>query len=464
MQLQTLTFVFLFLPMSVLLFYLCPNRLKSGSLAAISLLFYLLGDPTFLPLMLVSIAFDYGMAAWIVKAKGNLRQRKIPLLLCVVKNLGLILGYGVALQLYRVPMPLGLLVITTTSMGYVIDIYNGDEHFDYNPANFILFCTFFGKLFAGPIIQYSELRHSLEAYSAASCPTEGQAESSKSFCWRSPAFSLAGLSRGLGSFVGGLAKVVILAGGSGKVHSLIQAIPEDGVTVLSYWMLIISFTFSLYFSLSGYCDMARGLAALFGLELPVNFSHPFQSRTVGDFFNRFNITVTKFINRYVYVFLGGDTNGVLSTVLNTLLTTMLMGLWFGIKLNFLVWGIYFTTFILLEKFYLLKYLEKLPPILDRCYTFATVTLSFTIFAGSTLRESCVFLLSMFGLGGLPVANSRINYILTTNYLLIALCFLFATSILPLAVGYMREHFPNLSDIMSVVCTIGLLAVTVSFML
>lgn len=107
--------------------------------------------------------------------------------------------------------------------------------------------------------------------------------------------------------------------------------------------------------------MARGLANLLGMDFPENFHYPFQSRTVSDFFNRFNITVTKIINRYVYIFLGADTNGVLSTIVNTLLTTMLMGVWFGLRLNYLVWGVYFAAFILLERYFLMRFLVRMPP-------------------------------------------------------------------------------------------------------
>lgn len=188
-------------------------------------------------------------------------------------------------------MPLGLLVYTVTSMGYVIDVYNGDERFDGKIMDYLLFTCFFAKLYAGPIVQYSQLREQ----------------------WENRDLSLERINTGMKLSVSGLAKIVILAGGNIQIQTAIQEITPGEESVLSVWFLIITSTFALYYTLTGYCDMARGLGNLFGMQLPENFHYPFQSRTVSDFFNRFNITVTQFINRYVYVFLGGDTNGVLST-------------------------------------------------------------------------------------------------------------------------------------------------------
>ena len=229
------------------------------------------------------------------------------------------------------------------------------------------------------------------------------------------------------------------------VQQAIEQLPDASQTVLSTWVLIIVSTFSLYYTLTGYCDMARGLANLLGMDFPENFHYPFQSRTVSDFFNRFNITVTKFINRYVYIFLGADTNGVLSTIVKTLLTTMLMGVWFGLRLNYLVWGVYFAAFILLERYFLMRFLVRMPPIVDRIYTFVVVMFSFTIFSGGTLRMTGYYIRSMFGLNGLPFWNSDIYYILTTNYLVILLSFFFATSLTGLLGKTVRSRWPKLLD-------------------
>lgn len=439
-DLDTLSFSFLFLPAVLLCFTLAPQRCKNAVLVAASLMFYALGDLRFLPLMLCSLLLDYGVCAKLVRSTVQMKGRRLFFWGSIIKNILLMVVSMAGSQLGWFPMPLGLMVYTVTSMGYVIDVYNGDEYFDGNLIDFLLFTTFFGKLQAGPIVQYTELKEQ----------------------WQHRELGLQRVRTGVKFYVGGLAKLVILAQGNAAVQQAIEQLPDASQTVLSTWVFIIVSTFSLYYTLTGYCDMARGLANLLGMDFPENFHYPFQSRTVSDFFNRFNITVTKFINRYVYIFLGADTNGVLSTIVNTLLTTMLMGVWFGLRLNYLVWGVYFAAFILLERYFLMRFLVRMPPIVDRIYTFVVVMFSFTIFSGGTLRMTGTYIRSMFGLNGLPFWNSDIYYILTTNYLVILLSFFFATSLTGLLGKTVRSRWPKLLDALGLAVYLGIFVAAVSF--
>ncbi len=442
MGFATLSFVFAFLPVSILLFYISPKKWKTPVLLAISLLFYITLDPTNLVMMLVSITYDYLMAHLILAAKKDVRLRKIPLMACVVKNLLLIVVFGVQYQMTKIGVPLGLMVYTMTSMGYVIDVYRGDEPLESNWLNFALFCTFFGKIFYGPIVQYSVMRQDIVD--------------------RKP--SLSGISTGLIVFTTGLAKQVILAQGALGVYRQITKIPYSEYSVAAVWVLVISFSFTMYFTLSGYSDMAQGLAQIFSMQLPESYRYPLQSRTVSGFFNRFNITVTQYINRYVYVFLGGDQGGFLSHALNTLLTAMLLGLWFGIRLNYLMWGVYFALFMLLEKYFLMKYLKKIPVLFNRMYTFAIVVMSFTIFSGSSLGYTCYYLRAMFQFKTRDLLDGRTAYILNSNSLVLALCFLGLTSLWEKASQWLQKKYPALSAGLSGVFHIGLLTVTVALML
>lgn len=442
MGFDTLTFHFLFLPAAMLLFYVCPPKYKNAALVLASFLFYLANDLKNLPLLIVSMLFDYLVCAKLVRSSGQMKGRRIVFWMSIIKNIGLLVASMAMWELQAEALPLGLMVYTVTSMGYVIDVYNGDERFDGKIIDYLLFTSFFGKLYAGPIVQYSDLKAQ----------------------WESRDLSLARVQKGLQLYVSGLARLVILAGGILAVQQAVENIPGGDETVLSVWVLIITSTFGLYYTLTGYCDIARGLAGLFGMEFPENFSYPFQARSVSDFFNRFNITVTRFINRYVYVFLGGDTNGVLSTIVNTLLTTMLMGLWFGLRLNYLVWGIYFTCFILLEKYFLMKYLQKIPPIFDRIYTFIIVMFSFTIFSGSSLRETAENLRCMFGLGGLPLFNNRVLYILSTNYLVILFCFFFVTSLSAIIGRFFEAKLPRCSRMVGGLLYFGVFVASISFLI
>lgn len=442
MPFTSLSFVFFFLPLSILLFYASPKGAKAPILLLISLAFYTLLDPTNLFLMLLSISYDYLMAFLILQAKRDISMRKLPMIACVVKNIALILVFGLQQSIFHIEMPLGMMVYVLTSMGYVIDVYRGDEPFEKNWFNFALFCTFFGKIFAGPLVQYGDMRREILHHKP----------------------SLTSISSGLPLFVSGLAKQVILAASAGEMYEQLLTIPQASLSVVSVWLLVLGYTFRLYFTLSGYCDMARGLAQIFSLRLPESFHYPFQSRTVSDFFNRFNITVTQYTNRYVYIMLGADEGGVLSTVLNTSLTAMLLGLWFGIELNYVVWGCYFAFLMLLERYFLLKYLTKIPVLFTRIYTFAMVSLSFTIFAGNSLDEAWFYLTTMFGFGGREWMDGYASYILSGNLPILMISLFCLTSIgSQMQRSFHRKH-PVLSDLGSVVWNVGLLAVSTSLML
>lgn len=438
----SLSFVYLFLPMSVLLFYAAPNRFKNAVLLAVSLVFYTLTDAKWLPLMLVSIGFDYAMAALIAKQIKQGNKSMVTVAIVIIKNLDILLFTGIANQLLGTPVPVGLLIYSLTSLGYVVDVYRETVAFEPNIVDFGLFCTFFGKIFTGPLVLYEDFRPYLKQ--------------------KKP--SLTTLSMGVMTFTGGFAKQLILAKGIELVYLQLLGLGPSEVTILSTWSLIISFSFWVYFTLSGFCDMARGLGLLFGMQLPKNFSYPFQSRTVEDFFNRFNITFTQYVRRFVYLTLGGDQGGFASTALNTLLVTMLMGLWFGIRLNFVVWGIYFTVFILIEKFPLRNILGKIPPLFLRIYTFCVVMMSFTVFAGETLWDTFSYLQAMFGFGEVALLNESLLYILSQNYMVILLCFLFATSVLEKLSTPIRKAYPKLTNSISAVVYLLLLLCATSLML
>lgn len=442
MAFTTITFIFAFLPLSILLFYAAPQKLKTPSLLAISLLFYTMMDPTNLILLLLSITYDYLMAFLILEAKKDVSMRKLPMIACVVKNLALMLVLGLQKELYGIAAPMGLMVYSLTSMGYVIDVYRGDEPFEKNWFNFALFCTFFGKMIAGPIVQYGDMKQDI--------------------IQRKP--SLSAISNGLILFVSGLAKQIILSGNARDMYEMLMKIPQESLSIVSVWLIVLSFTFDLYFTLSGYWDMARGLAQIFSMRLPESYHYPFQSRTVSDFFNRFNITVTQFTNRYVYVILGGDTNGTISTMLNTLLTAMLLGLWFGIRLNYVVWGCWFALWMLLERWFLIRILVHIPVLFTRIYTFIIVLLSFAVFASGSLSQAWFYLKTMFGFGNSQWFDGYASYVLSGNIPLLLCCLFLMTSIGSRLLRELRKRYPLILDAGTVVFHVGLLAVSVSLLL
>ena len=221
---------------------------------------------------------------------------------------------------------------------------------------------------------------------------------------------------------------------------------------------------SLYFTLSGYCDMARGLGGMFGVALPRNFYYPYQSRSVTDFVGRFNISVTAYLKTYIYHPLGEDSGGFASAALNIGLVTLLWGLWFGFRINYLLWGLYFVLLILLERSVWGRILVKLPVFLLRVYTFSLVLFSFVIFNGRSVGQSLFFFLGMLGLGGLAPATSPVLYLASQYAPYLILAVLFSTSLPHSLKGALRRKSPAAAALAGAVCYGALLILTTGFLL
>ena len=172
-----------------------------------------------------------------------------------------------------------------------------------------------------------------------------------------------------------------------RLYGTLRALPMASVTMAAAWTMVVTLALSVYFILAGFCDMARGLALIFGFELQDNFHAPFGSIGINDFFSRFNITVNRYVRRYVYVNLGGAQGSVISGVFNILLVTILMGLWFRISLNLLLWGVYFALFVIFERYCLGRRIDLIPPLLRWIYSTAVIMVSFCFLAGDTPEQS-----------------------------------------------------------------------------
>lgn len=442
MNIYSLSFLFLFLPICVFVYYLVPLKWKRTVLLFASLLFYAMLEPKNLWLLIGSILLDYLVAQEMDACKEHLGRRRAWLFFGVIKNLGIVVVVAVLYQLRMMQSPLGIQIYTLTGMGYLIDLYKGDAKFDRNITNFALMCSFFAKIYTGPLVDYQYF--------------ESQINHIKP--------SLSRIGEGIGRFAQGLAKKVILADQIRLVYEQVQAIPYSQSTVTSIWCLVLFQAFWLYFTLSGMSDVAKGLAEIFSIDLPRNFYYPFQARMVEDFFERFNITVTAFVRKYLYVELGGDQNGPWSTIFNTLLTTMLMGLWFGIRINYMVWGIYFAVFILFERFILGSRIEKIPMFFRRVYSFVVVIYSFTIFTATSLQESWFYITGSIGLNHLEFLDDKMGYILSSNWLLIFCCFFFCTSFVNMMFKQLEKYLPKFHDLFGAAVSAGLLLLVVGFLL
>lgn len=441
MELASFSFVFLFLPASVLVYYLLPGRLRNLCLLTLSLAFFAMLDWQAMLMMVGLLGLQY-LAVCAMHRLG--REHKATRWLCAataVVTVGLLILWAGAVQIKHIQMPLGLLVYSLTGLGYVIDFYRGEAEFE-SPVRFGVMCCFFGKLYAGPLVEYQEMANQLH----------------------SPDFSLSEVGEGMLQFVQGLAKKVILADRVTVVCTALLEINGSELPVLGAWMMVVCSAFSTYFTLSAYCDMAMGLGRVFGLNLPRNFAYPFQSRTVTDFFARFNITVTRYIRRYVYRFLGYDSGGHLSNTFNLMLTAMLAGLWFGLRLSTLAWGMFLGAFMIVEVLWGHRLFERIPPFFLRIYAFAVVVLSFAFLSANNLAQAFNTLAVMTGLAGHSFTSETVQYLLASRLVLLIACVLFSTSLYDKVAHWYQKRHPNMARFFAILGNTFLLVLTLALMI
>lgn len=412
MNICSLSFLYLFLPGAILLCAVTPPRHRHVTLLALSLLFYYFSEGGSIWLLLVVLLSDWLLAGTLVRSRSA-RLRKLLIACAAVKNVGLIVAFG----LFARHIPLGLGVYCLTSLGYVIDCYHGFALWERNPTRLLLMGAFFPRLYAGPIIYYSRT-------------------AAQFFTLR---MTLARVGEGGGVFLLGLCKKVILGDGMRSLFEALHAISPYEISALGIWSMLVSLAFALYFSLWGLCDMAKGLALIFGFEIPDNFDNPFLSKSINEFFGRFNITINRFIRRHVYMTLGGAHGNVLSVIFNILLLSILMAMWFGITWNLLAWGIFLALFVLVERFLLPQGWKNTAAFFQWLYCMAVVVVSMIFVAGGGLGESFTYFRILFGAA--PGVDDNVIYLLVSNYLVLLICIISATGLLQKLTAALKHYFP-----------------------
>lgn len=438
MNLYSLGFLFVFLPLGSLTYYFLRGRARSIFLLGLSLLFVGLLSPLFLLLMVLAVAIDFWLAKPIAYAHP---KAKAIFAFCAVKDILLFVVTSSLSQLHMLALPLSISIVSFTSIGYLADLYHGETDLVEDPVAYGLYCCFFGKLYVGPIVSANDF---IPQVASAHMTPES-------------------VTRGMPQFILGLAKKVVLADPLMELIGCWEGLLDSGFTVLGAWMRVITFIFYIYFTLSGFSDMARGIGAIFGYSLPENFRHPLQASSIAEFFSRFNISANRFVRKYVYQALGAEDNGRLSTAVNIMLITMLMGVWYGIDLNYLVWGAFLGIFIVFEVLYLDQHAERIPPYLSRIYTFIAILISFCWFSGRNIGDSWYSLQAMFGIGRLPFLNEGCIYLLQSHWLLLLLSAFFCTGMAAPLFGRFCKKYPTAGHICSLLLTLGLLITSLAFM-
>ena len=406
-------FLFLYFPIVLLLYYISPLKLRNLVLLVFNLIFYGWGEPVYVVIMFASIAIDYshGLIVTRCKAKGNDRGARAAVASSVIFNLALLgffkywnfiagtLGFLPVIESLPVPggsipftLPIGISFYTFQTMSYTIDVYRGDARAQKNIVTFGTFVTLFPQLIAGPIIKYKDLDQQLT----------GRSHSFEQF------------ASGVQRFVIGACKKVLLANALGPLWDVYLATPADQLTTLGAWLGIIAFSLQLYFDFSGYSDMAIGLGRMFGFEFMENFNYPYLAKSATEFWQRWHISLGTWFREYLYFPLGGSRVKAPRMVFNLLIVWAATGIWHGANWNFLLWGLYYFFWIVLEKLWLGKLLKKAPSWLGHIYGLFVAVSGMAIFAIEDLSAMGAYLAAMFGFGAGALDGTFLYYL--RNYL------------------------------------------------
>ncbi len=427
MNIDSLTFLYFFLPAALFVFYLTPKKFKSSVLAFVSVVFVAFSQPENAVFFILDLLLQFGISEAFFRNFEKTKVRKSLLLFSIVFNSAVIIVSSVSNQLSGRFAPFAAMVISFTAIGYFVDLYKGEAEPIRSFPDFVVFLAFFGKLARGPLVRAKDIKK-----------LSG-----------SESFSLSETGTGLYLFIRGLAKYVILASPLAQLHERLFSANTEEISVIGAWLDMVVFSMMIFFDLSGFCDMARGLGRCFGMDLPQNFYFPFQSPSVSDFLDRFNMTVTGFFRHYVYDVLRNDKNSRPQFIVNTVLICMLCGIWFGIEMNFIIWGLYIAAFIIIEEFFLRKFLLKIPHIFARIYTFAVTMFSMVIFSASGMDSIMSSFKAMFGIKA-PMLTDSVAYIVSQNILVLFIGAFFLLSAFSMFIRYLSKKSALVYSIFAVI--------------
>ena len=406
MLFNSYAFIFVFLPFTFFIYFFLIKKglynYSKISLAILSLAFYSWWDIIYLPLILVSIIFNFGIGIALVKRTKNSYIKKIILIFGIISNLSL-LGYFKYMDFFienynllfssdfpslGIVLPLAISFFTFQQISYLVDSYKGLTN-EYKFIDYTIFVTFFPQLIAGPIVHHKEMMPQFENKENKRINYEN-------------------ISMGLFIFSIGLFKKVVIADSFSSYVSYGFDIQEK-LTFIEAWITSLSYTFQLYYDFSGYTDMAIGLALLFNIRLPINFNSPYKAINIQDFWRRWHITLSRFLRDYIYIPLGGNRTRDIMLYTNLLITFLLAGIWHGAAWTFVLWGLFHAIAIIIYKVYC-KLNIKLHFIFAWLITFNFLNITWVFFRANELDDAIKVLKGMIGLNGLGL-----NLIMTFKY-------------------------------------------------
>lgn len=424
MVFSSTVFLFLFLPVTYLLYLVCKNTMiRNIILIAASLVFYAYGEPQAVFLMILSIIMNYLFGLGMTS-----KHKKLLLIISVIFNLLMLYVFkylsfsvqlinditGLGILVPVIELPVGISFFTFQAMSYVIDVYKEPKLKEKNILNIFLYISLFPQLIAGPIVKFSDLAEQINSRS----------------------ITLEKTTLGIRRFIYGLAKKMLIANTMGQIADAAFNNSIDSMSAGSLWIGAAAYMLQIFFDFSGYSDMAIGLGKMFGFEFRENFNYPFAADSMQDFWRKWNISVSTWFKEYVYIPLGGNRKGKLRTGINKCIVFFLTGLWHGANLTFVVWGLMHGMFLLLEQYGIIFFVKKknfLAKIISHIYVLLVAMFAFIFFRADNLWAACCYIGRMFtGFGSENVMSSSVLSLALTPYALITAVFavIFSTNIIP----------------------------------
>lgn len=421
-------FLFGFLPLLLGLYFIAKDKYRNYILLAFSLIFYGFGGPKLLALMIIVVFIDYLGALLVDRLKKD-KTRKLVIIFTIILNLGVLfyfkyMGFtldvinklvNVNIPVPEITLPIGISFYTFQAVSYVIDVYRREVKADKNFFNILLYVSMFPQLVAGPIVRYKTVAEEIK----------GRKIDFNDFTY------------GIERFVFGLFKKLIIANYTGKLADIIYGLEQ--VSTPLAWLAATSYALQIYFDFSAYSDMAIGLGRMFGFHFEENFDYPYIADSITDFWRRWHISLSTWFRDYVYIPLGGNRCGIKRQILNLFVVWFLTGAWHGANINFILWGLYYFVFLILEKMVLKKLLEKTPKVIRHIYTLFIVIMGWVLFKIEDFTSLLNILKAMFIPTVTEISKSQLQIYLSTYLPYLILGIVFSMPVFPKLRSYFIEN-------------------------
>lgn len=423
-----IVFLYAFLPLTMALYFITPYKYKNYILLTASLLFYFYGEQSYTLLLILCTFFNY-LAGLYIQNNFGTKKAKVALIFALVLSLGILFYYkytdfaittfngifSTSIKKLHLSLPIGISFFTFQSLSYTIDVYKGRCKAQNDFSLLLCYVSLFPQLVAGPIVRYADVENQLIFRST-------NAEK---------------ISLGIRRFTLGLGKKILIANVLGEIVSAFKGSEEN--SLLFVWLYAISFVLQIYFDFSAYSDMAIGLGKIFGFDFSENFNYPYISKSIGEFWRRWHISLSSWFRDYVYIPLGGNRVSKIKHIRNILIVWTLTGLWHGASWNFVWWGLLYGVILIGEKYLFGHVIEKLPSVVAHIYVLFVVTVGFVIFDSSGMTVAIEILKSMVGLGVDSLYGYESVYYLQSYIVILFVAIIGATPLLGNMMNKIRQN-------------------------